>query len=140
MDHETLGRHAGLSRRAIENLESGLFSNPSITTVRLLARVLRTSTSQLLDGVPHRLEDHDPVVRRSFDSLQRFGGDNKVPLGDVQGLWDAFLPEYKKQREAVADARTAAVTVAEWGQRYAATKGTGKKNGGRQSGLFAEDE
>lgn len=140
MDHETLGRHVGLSRRAIENLESGLFSNPSIATVRLLARVLRTSVSQLLDGVSQRLEDHDPIVRRSFDSLQRFGGDNKIPLGDVQALWDAFLPEYKKQRQAVADARTAAVTVAEWEKRYATTKGTSKKNGGTQSDLFAEEE
>ncbi len=138
LDHETLGRHVGLSRRAIENLETGLFSNPSITTVRLLARVLRTSASHLLDGVPQRMEDHDPVVRRSFDSLQRFGGDNNIPLGEVQALWDAFLPEYKKQRQAVADARTAAVTEAEWRERHAVIKGT--KNGGTQSALFAEGD
>ena len=138
MDPETLGRHVGISRQGIENLESGLFSNPSITTVRLLARVLRTSTSQLLDGVPQRMEDHDPVVRRSLDNLQRFAKKNDLPLAEVQTLWDAFVPEYKKHRQAVADARAEAVTEAEWAERHATLKG--KKNGAKQSGLFVDGE
>jgi len=134
MDAETLGRHVGVSRQAIENLESGLFSNPSLTTVRLLAQVLRTSASHLLDGVPQRMEDHDPVVRRSLDNLHRFGKSTHLPLEEVQSLWDAFLPEYKRHRQAVANARVEAVTEADWANRHAAMKG--KKNGGKQPDLF----
>lgn len=134
MDAETLGRHVGLSRQAIENMETGLFSNPSLTTVRLLAQVLRTSTSQLLDGIPQRMEDHDPIVRRSLDNLHRFATSNHLPHEEVLALWDAFLPEYKKHRQAVADARSQALTEAEWAQRHATLKG--KSNGGRQPNLF----
>jgi transcriptional regulator with XRE-family HTH domain len=135
MDSETLGRHVGLSRDAIENMEKGLFSNPSVTTVRLLAQVLRTSTSQLLDGVPQRLEDHDPIVRRSLDNLHRFATSNHVPHEEVLALWDAFLPEYKRNLQAVADARTQAVTEAEWAQRHSALKGK-RNGGGKQPDLF----
>ncbi|MGO8996042.1 MAG: helix-turn-helix domain-containing protein [Polyangiaceae bacterium] len=134
MDSETLGRHVGMSKEAIENMEKGLFSNPSSTTMKLLAQVLRTSTSQLLDGVPQRLEDHDPIVRRSLDNLHRFATSAHVPHEEVLALWDAFLPEYKKHRQAVADARTQAVTETEWAQRHAALKG--KRNGGKQPDLF----
>jgi transcriptional regulator with XRE-family HTH domain len=134
MDAETLGRHVGLSRVAIENMEEGLFSNPSVTTVRLLAQVLRTSTSQLLDGVSQRLEDHDPIVRRSLDNLHRFATGKHIPHKEVLALWDVFLPEYQKHRQAVADARAQAVTEDEWAQRHTAL--TGKKNAGRQPDLF----
>ncbi len=130
MDAETLGRHVGLSKEAIAKMEDGLFSNPSITTVRLLAQVLRTSTSHLLDGVPQRPEDHDPILRRSLDNLHRFASNNHVPHEEVQALWDMFLPEYKKNRKAVADARAQAVTEGEWADRHAVLKG--KTNGGKR--------
>jgi transcriptional regulator with XRE-family HTH domain len=145
MDAETLGRHAGISRIAIENMEKGLFSNPSVTTVRLLAQILRTSTSLLLDGIPQRLEDNDPIARRSLDNLHRFASSEHIPHEDVLTLWDAFLPEYARHRQAVADARVLAVSEDEWAKRHAALKG--KKNGGAhsslggaQSGLFNEEE
>jgi len=50
-------------------------------------------------------------------------------------LWDAFLPEYKRNLQAVADARTQAVTEAEWAQRHSALKGK-RNGGGKQPDLF----
>ena len=101
--------------------------------MKLLAQVLRTSTSQLLDGVPQRLEDHDPIVRRSLDNLHRFATRR---TSRTRRCWPSGTRSCRSTRSTaglVADARTQAATRTEWAQRHAAK---GKRNGGKQPDLF----
>jgi transcriptional regulator with XRE-family HTH domain len=137
--HASIARLIGVAPHAIEQLESGGYPNPSLTLLRRLAQVLRTSVSELVDGVPRRLEDYDPVLRRSQDALHQYANRCHIPIDQVQKLWDAYHLEYTTERKAVAAARTTALTEQDWETRHRAMK-EGNGHAPRQGSLdFGDD-
>ena len=78
LDEYTVARLVGISPEALLQIERGQYPNPSLTIVRRLAIVLKTSVSMLVDGVAARWEDVDPVMRQSLDSLLEFGEEEKL--------------------------------------------------------------
>lgn len=118
VDEETLSRLVGLQRHAIENIECGEDTNPSLVVLVRIAQVLKTTVAHLADGVPQRLEDQDPVLRESFANLLAFGQARNVGYDDMRKLWDAEDATYRKHRYNVAEARSAAVSVDGWEERY----------------------
>jgi transcriptional regulator with XRE-family HTH domain len=132
LDEETLSRLVGVQRHAIENFENAEDPNPSLTVLRRLAQVLRTTGAHLADGVPARIEDQDPVLRESFTNFLEFAQSKNVGYDDMRKLWDAEDANYRRHRHNVAEARSAAVSVDGWQDRLDALKnGHGKPRQGR---------
>lgn len=125
VDTSTLGRLVGLQKTGIEQLESGSHTNPSLTTLRRIAKVLKTSVSYLTEGIVDRPEDRDPIMLESYANLNKFGQEKGISLIDSQTLWTAACEAYATSRRSVAEARSAPISVDEWSARYAELK-TGK--------------
>lgn len=142
LDVHAVAKAVGVSPSAIERLEAGGYEHPSLTIIRRLAKVLRTSVCALVDGVTTRPEDNDPVLRRSMDTLHAFAEEDGVIHSDVQRLFDAYSAEHLHHRLSVAEARAEPLTVREWRDRYAVVR-TGGSGGngsrGNQSRLAIDD-
>jgi transcriptional regulator with XRE-family HTH domain len=118
IDEETLSRLVGVQRHAIENFETAEDANPSLAILARLAQVLRTTVAHLTEGVPARIEDQDPVLRESFANFLDFAQAKNVGYDDMRKLWDVEDTTYRKHRHKVAEARSAAVSVDGWEERY----------------------
>ena len=124
------------SEFAIEQLENGRFTNPSLTLLRRLARVYHVSISELVDGVPQSDEILNQTLRTSKENLHRYGEEVRMPHDEVTRLWRDFRAEYDATRHDVAEARTEPVEIREWRERHAAMKGTKKA---KQTKMFDDD-
>jgi len=131
LDAETLASLTGLQTTAIENFEKGWDRNPSLAVLNRLAQVLQTTVAYLVDGLAPRIEDQDPIARDSFANLLEYGRTKHVPYDEIQKLWDREGSAYREQRHAVAEARSAAVSVDGWQERHRAHRGGGTPRQGR---------
>ena len=118
LDYAAVGRHVGLAPHGIEQLEKGLFPNPSLRILEGLALALDTSISYLVDGVMRNIEEVDTTLRRSKDSLHRFADDNGLTRQEAQTLWTNHMVKFSEQRYSVAEARAEAVNESGWQERY----------------------
>jgi transcriptional regulator with XRE-family HTH domain len=129
----------GISDHAMRCLEDGSYTNPSIATLRRLAVVLRTSVSELVDGIPLRSEDTDPILQKSLSNLHIAARDLNTPAPLVEKLWMEYHSQYGEKRLKVAEARTEPASVEEW--RAHIKRGTIVTNSSRQQGFkFNEDD
>lgn len=128
LDYAAIGRHIGLAAHGVEQLEKGLCPNPSLAILEGLANALCTSVSYLVDGVMRHLEDYDPTLRRSKDNLTKYADAHNLTRHETQELWTAHMVEFSTHRYSVAEARTEAVTEADWQSRHkGSTNGRAKQ-------------
>jgi transcriptional regulator with XRE-family HTH domain len=120
LQHSVIAQATGLSEAAIADLEKDStdhLTNPSLTTIRRLAKVLDTTASYLIDGIVPRPEDTNPILAQSRESLYDFAAAAGLSHTETQELWSNLVLEFRTTRRSVAEARTIPLTTEDWLQR-----------------------
>jgi transcriptional regulator with XRE-family HTH domain len=132
---DTVARLAGISEEALLELERGdcTAQNPSLSGLRRIAQVLSTTLAFLVEGIAPSPEHLDDVLARSKGSLEDYAISDGLTFERTQELWSDYISQYEGSRRAVAEARTAALTVDDWRRRAIAG------NSPKQSTMFGDD-
>lgn len=134
LSRETVSHLVGTTAPAILELEQGScqLQNPSVSALRRLAHVLKTSVGYLVDGVVPLPEQTDGVLGKSKANLQVYAKSADLPYTRMEELWQAYIDEHAMQRRMVAEARSEPLSVDDWGKRHkpVARRGTQSLFGG----------
>ncbi|MCC6527552.1 MAG: helix-turn-helix transcriptional regulator [Polyangiaceae bacterium] len=137
---DAVGRAAGLAPAALEVAEHDeCAANLSTTHLMRLAAFFKVSPSYLLDGTT--LAEHDETLRKAEESLNDFAHTNNIGVRDCRALLTAFREEHKRDRIALAEARTQIPDAPGWQERLDRLAAPGAPPElGRTGYLFGEED